>query len=772
MNSWFSLLFFVTLLVTGAEAFSATLQALTGDNSQMSTELHVRDGEENAPLIGAQVLVYNNAGKVVARRISDPQGRVVIPQNANQEEAFLIVGVSYVGYEAHRDTLRAGKKHTIRLQPANYWLDDVVVTAQMDARNAREAMHRVRVIDDKQIEQLAARDLEDVLQQQTGMRIQQDAILGSSVSIQGLSGEHVNIMVDGVPLVGRQNGSVDLQQLPLAEVERIEIIEGPLSVQYGSDAMAGTINIITKKPKDPKLGLHATTYGENTGVFQQDFSISGGKGRHRVRLGGTFRKFDGWRPDDDFVPELAPQLADERRTHQWNPRTQYQVRGRYRWAGDRWQFGYRFQGLDETILNRGRPLTPFGESAFDDVFATQRLQNDLTAEGRIGEHWRFEGLFSRQDYRRRKNTYRKDLTTLDEQLTADASQHDTTSMQQWMARGTFSHYPENPDWNVQMGYDARLESLAGGRVAEDAPDLQSLGLFGAAEWQASPQLKLRPGFRWMAHSAYQAPITPSLKARFAWSDYQLRAGYAHGFRAPGLKELHFYFVDVNHFIVGNPSLEAENSRHYNLSLRRQSGWDQEDGGWEMSLNAFHNRVEDQISLAMVDAEEQRFSYVNTGRFRSQGLEWEGRLRWRRWEGSAGASYTGRYNQLAEEAGFDQLYRYTPQFRVSGSWSAPSGWQFSSFYTYQGAMDGYALNQENDLVKIRRIADYGLLDAQVQKRFAESGWSVSLGCKNLLDVTQVAAAGGGGGAHSGGANSAIIGMGRTLYLRTQWQWTQK
>lgn len=767
--NWSLRLLLAMMLMLGAGILPASVQAHPGDSTRTQTELHIQDAEDGSSLAGAQVLLYNQAGEVVARRISDPQGRVALPASVFQDRSALIVRISYMGYEARRDTLNATGRHEVRLQAANHWLNDVVVTAQMDARKASEAMHRVRIIDDKQIEQLAARDLEDVLQQQTGMRIQQDAILGSSVSIQGLSGEHVNIMVDGVPLVGRQNGSVDLQQLPLAEVERIEIIEGPLSVQYGSDAMAGTINIITKKPKDPKLGVHATTYGENTGVIQQDLSLSGGKGRHRIRLGGTFRKFDGWRPGDPFVPELRPQLADERRTHQWNPRTQYQLRARYRWAGERWQFGYRFHGLDETILNRGRPLAPFGESAFDDVFATQRLQNDVTAEGRIGEHWRYEGLVSRQDYRRRKNTYRKDLTTLAERLSADASQHDTTSMQQWMARGTFSHYPEHPDWSLQMGYDARRESLSGGRVAATAPELYSLGLFGAAEWQAAEDFQLRPGFRWMAHSAYRAPVTPSLKARYAWGDYQLRAGYAHGFRAPGLKELHFYFVDVNHFIVGNPGLDAEHSRHYNLSLRRESGWNEEDGGWEMSLSAFHNRVENQISLAMVNPETQEFSYVNTGRFRSQGLEWEGRLRWRRWEGSAGASYVGRYNQLAEEAGFDRLYRYTPQFRVSGSWRARRGWQFSSFYTYQGAIDGYALNQEDDLVEIRRIADYGLLDAQVQKRFAESGWSVSLGCKNLLDVTQVAAAGGGGGAHGGGSNSAIIGMGRTLYLRTQWQW---
>jgi outer membrane receptor for ferrienterochelin and colicins len=763
---------------TGALLLGALLTAAPARAAQETAPdgpppLRVVDAEAGTPLPGAHVRAFDLSGRLLSRSVSDIEGRTPGLDSLLRAHGRLVLAVSYVGFAPWRDTVETegGAAPVVRLRPAEHQLDHVVVTAQMGARPAEDALHRVRVIDQNQLDQMAARDLEDALQQQTGMRIQQDAVLGSSVSIQGLSGEHVNIMVDGVPLVGRQNGSVDLQQLPMAEVERIEIIEGPLSVQYGSDAMAGTINIITQEAQHTRLGGAATVYGENNGTAQTDFSLHGGRGRHRLRVGGTFRKFDGWRPDDPVWPELKAQPADQSRTHRWDPRTQYQLRARYRYQGDRWRYGYRFHGLDEEILNRGAPLEPYQETAFDDVFHTRRLQHDLTAEGGLGERWRYEGLASLQDYRRRKNTFRKDLTTLNERLSEDADDHDTTTMRQWMARGTFTHYADHPAWEFQMGYDARYEHIAGGRIAEDAPDMHSVALFGAAEWAALEGLTLRPGLRWMYHSAYAAPATPSLKARYQWGDWGARASYAHGFRAPGLRELHFYFVDINHFIVGNPALEAENSRHYHASIERRGRLGGEQGGsWKMSLSGFHNRVDDQISLAMVDAETQRFSYVNTGRYRSQGLEWEAALQQGAWRWSAAASYVGRYNQLADQAGVERPYRYSPQARLSVGRRFGSGWRLSSFYTYQGVLDRYAVG-EDESVEIREVEAYGLLDAQLQKGFGESGFSASLGCKNLLDVTNVAADAGGGSAHGGGNGRAMIGMGRTFYIRTQWQWQQ-
>src|SRR5690242_6859536 len=94
---------------------------------------------------------------------------------------------------------------------------------------------------------MAAQNLKEALSYELNIHLMEDNILGSGLQIQGIGGENVKILIDGMPITGRQNGNIDLSQILMDNVERIEIVEGPLSVSYGTDALAGTINIITKK---------------------------------------------------------------------------------------------------------------------------------------------------------------------------------------------------------------------------------------------------------------------------------------------------------------------------------------------------------------------------------------------------------------------------------------------------------------------------------------------------------------------------------------------
>ena len=87
------------------------------------------------------------------------------------------------------------------------------------------------------------------------MTITQDPALGSSLKIKGLSGNNVKILIDGVPVIGRMGGNIDLSQLNLYNIDHIEMVEGPMSVMYGSDALAGAINIITKENRNSNFGL-------------------------------------------------------------------------------------------------------------------------------------------------------------------------------------------------------------------------------------------------------------------------------------------------------------------------------------------------------------------------------------------------------------------------------------------------------------------------------------------------------------------------------------
>ena len=124
---------------------------------------------------------------------------------------------------------------------------EVVVTGLISETTAENAIHKIRIIGSKELNSGLFLDLGSALSKELNINLTQDNVLGSSISIQGVSGQNVKILIDDVPVIGRLNGNIDLSQISLSNIERIEIIEGPLSTIYGTDALAGTINIITKK---------------------------------------------------------------------------------------------------------------------------------------------------------------------------------------------------------------------------------------------------------------------------------------------------------------------------------------------------------------------------------------------------------------------------------------------------------------------------------------------------------------------------------------------
>ena len=135
-------------------------------------------------------------------------------------------------------------------------MSEVVVTAQYSPQRVDKSIYKIDVIGVKQIDQKAANNLSDLFRDELSIRITQDGTFGSNMSIRGLGGEHVKFLVDGVPVIGRMDGNIDLGQLNLNNVDHVEMIEGPMSVIYGSNAIAGVVNIITKENKNSKINAN------------------------------------------------------------------------------------------------------------------------------------------------------------------------------------------------------------------------------------------------------------------------------------------------------------------------------------------------------------------------------------------------------------------------------------------------------------------------------------------------------------------------------------
>ena len=156
-------------------------------------------------------------------------------------------------------------------------LDEVVITATKSERLLGALPMPVTVISKKQIQAMGSLRLNDVLAEQTGLFIVNDH--GNGVQVQGFSPDYTLILIDGEPLVGRTAGTLELSRLAVGNIKQIEIVKGPSSSLYGSEALAGVINIITESP-NTTTGTLSTRYGTN-----QTSDISGNMSFRKNKIG-------------------------------------------------------------------------------------------------------------------------------------------------------------------------------------------------------------------------------------------------------------------------------------------------------------------------------------------------------------------------------------------------------------------------------------------------------------------------------------------------------
>ncbi|MDR9398108.1 MAG: TonB-dependent receptor [Salibacter sp.] len=714
--------------------------------------LNVFDAESGAPLPNAHILysgIYANKKKAV---LTDVDGKAVISDSGLAKQQKVAVSVSYIGYGKVNDTLSYPGDYTIELYPESQFLNEFVVTGQYGKESTEKTVHNVRIVTREKMEKMAAVTLKDVLENEPNIRISKDPVLGSGLSMQGISGQNVNIMIDGVPIIGRQDGNIDLSQINLENIERIEIVEGPLSVNYGTNALAGTINLITKKEYQNNTEVNINSQIESIGTFNASAQVSQKIGKGRISLTGRRNYFDGWSKEDPVMPETGEIKADAGRVQNWNPREQYIGNIAVHYPIGNFNLRVNSQYFDEEIINKGMPRKPYNETAFDDFYYTTRFDNSIALNGEISDKLSLKWISALNIYKRQKNTYVTDLTTLDKELVATPGSQDTSTFNAVMSRGTFT-YSQNQNLSFQGGFDARHEWATGQRF-EDAGQMGDYAVFASSQINLfNSDLTLRPGLRYSYNTAYESPVTPSVNIRYSSGKFTYRGSYARGFRAPSLKELYFYFVDINHNIVGNDDLKAERSHNLAASASYKTLWDQKI--LQLKAKGFYNLIEERITLANVNSTE--YSYVNVGEYKTHGLNFTGSLMLEHWKFNGTVSLIGQYNQLSEEYEADE-YNYYPEFTGNTQYTIPK-WDLSLalFYKYNGAMQGVALD-ENENVYQTEIESYSMLDFMITKKLWKNRITVGVGAQNIFDVDNIAATSS-GGAHSTGESAMQVSTGR-------------
>lgn len=234
----------------------------------------------------------------------------------------------------------------IILEPKESALEEVVVSATRTDRSVEDLPMPVTVLGREKIQQTGGVRLSEVLREQTGLQIASDH--GAGLQMQGLDSDYILILLDGEPLIGRTAGTFDLDRISVSNIERIEILRGPSSAIYGSEAMAGVINIITKSGTQPKTA--------NLGLRQRSFNswnpfVELGLRQDKWQIDALYDYFqtDGF----DLTPEVVGQTQNPYQAQT----AQVKIRGE---LSEKWELSLFGRGYSEDAtgameINTGSP---------------------------------------------------------------------------------------------------------------------------------------------------------------------------------------------------------------------------------------------------------------------------------------------------------------------------------------------------------------------------------------------------------------------------------
>lgn len=748
-----SVVFSLTCLALSAQVRITITDDLTGKKLE-GVALYVKSGEH-----GEQAVA-----------VSDDNGVAEL----TFEKFPVVLLTSHIGYAAHELEVLSPGEYRIALKSTTVQLEEFVVTGQFEPQSLRQSVYQVRTISSERIALRSPVNMQGVLSTELGIRFSNDLTLGTSnVSLMGMGGQNVKILLDGVPLLDRGETRESLNQIDVNIIERIEIVEGPMSVIYGTDALAGVINIITKKYKDNALTVEARVLEETAGdeyeaftwkgVHNQNVSVNW-RGKAWYAGGSATRNtFGGWREGRHISDN--PDGAGE-----WHPKDQWLTQTTLGFKNNSFDVWYRLNYLHEVIAPLGNPVNEMQTQVTDKDYITNRFNHQFQADWLINDKMTFNGAATYQDYSRRTLSKNYNLLTGEETLSTEAGSQAEALFDMAMVRGIF-HYKLSKVVSLQPGFDFNFSTGSGDRIDRDR-SINDYAGFLSAEIKPTEKINIRPGLRFIHNTVYDAPpVIPSLNTKFSLGEaFDLRFSYAYGFRSPALRELYFYFFDASHSIKGNPDLRAEHSNSFTGSLT----WNYHKGNqWRIKsvLGGFYNEFDNLISLGYDPDNPNVNMYVNILKFKTTGSTLENMFYWKDLSFSLGASYIGRYNQFTEDDESLPELLWTPEINAVASYSFKKiGNTIGFYYKYTGKRQAYAIDPDTQEITLGEVEEFSLLDVSVSQTLLKY-LTLTVGIRNVFDVTQLQnTSQDSGGAHTSGG-AVPMSYGRSYFTTLAFKWSK-
>lgn len=666
-------------------------------------------------------------------------------------------------------------------------IDEVVVTGQFEPQSIKKSVFNVRVITSQDIKNLAANNLGDVLNQYLNITVRPSGTDGrSTVSLFGLDAFYFKILVDNVPLVNEAGfgNNIDLSQINLNDVEKIEIIEGSMGVTHGANAVSGILNIITKKSSLHKWSISATAQEETVNnefsLFKEGRHIQALKISHNlnsnwfIAIGANRNDFQGYLADKKGKKHLE---NDELRGFNWLPKEQINSNALISYQKDNFKMFYKFEYLDENVDYYNSTVqsgftTQLGAYRYadDKRYFTERFYHHLNAFGKVFSQLNYNISVSHQKQSRSVEDF-KYLMAQDYEF--DNVEVKDQSMEVLYSTGTISNFFTNSIVDLQLGYEFvnnngfSLVEFENRRFSPVRKRLENYDFFVSSEIKATDKFYIRPGLRFSAQSKFDNQYASSLGLRYLFEQgIELRGSLGKSFRTPTFEELYSRQIFDGHHFTGNENLVPETSTSYEIGIKKATYF---NSGLTLTNNftGSYLDVNDRIDMAFIRINESNtpeYAYINISDYRMWNFSTSHQFKKDNWMFNVGAALIGISQKIENQVfSSDDKFLYSFNLNSSISYSFPK-WNsvFSAYYKYNGRTQQF-LEASSEYV-ISEIDASNWLDASFRKSFFKNQLDVTVGARNILDVTNVNQTRTGEGAGHGGISNLMLAYGRSYFLK--------
>lgn len=619
------------------------------------------------------------------------------------------LSVRALGFESKSISIVAPiKALRIELKESTIALDEAVISGSLSQMSIRDMPAKIEVMSAQMLQEIPAATLTESIQFQNGIQeVVSCGVCGTSdLHINGIEGAYTLVLIDGMPVVGALASIYGLSGIPTSIIEQIEIIKGPASSLYGSEAMGGVINVITKQPSAmPKstVSISSSSLLQSQSEFSVHLPLNASNG---LLISGDVQQnslvFD--QNADGFTD--IPTLNRASLFSNWQHRNAHG--GRLKIAS-RIFYEDRFGG--QVDFEQQRHLG--SDVVYGEYIKTNRFEVFGSATPGKYNSWQADWSFSSH---------------------AQDSYYGTTHFmaEHHIAFANIYWKKVHGGHNLTIGTTQRIENYTDNSAVVQKGVTYQPGLFVQDLWQLSRRIKLQPGMRVDFNPYHDAIFAPRLNAQWNLSDQtQLRLSGGKGFREVNLiTEDHAALTGAREIIISE-ELKPEISYSYSMNVRHSFATS--NGYGAVDVDVFHTYFTNKI-LPDYDALDDAIVYSNLeGHGISQGIAFNANFNHTSgWNSSVGATFLESFEQIGTRR---EIQLFTPKLMCNARFSyklSKTNTKFSWTALLYGPMQLPEFNEP--FTRPAQSEWYSLQHFMVNQPIRNS-WEIEIGIRNLLNYTQ-------------------------------------